>query len=555
MTTPSYTEDLTDIATGDEASGWTEFGSPFNTQGAPAYEDNEYPYIQGNYAVTQDCTKTGLGSLGYDYGSTISLTTDGAFFVWQNFSSPFVLDDYAGTTSGYAGVMIIVGNDTSNFSYWDVGGSDVFPNPYGGFDCGVVNTTVTAAGSVGTKTIDRYVGGAVYVTSGPGKGEPHQVDVMRFGRGSAIFQYGEVGDYCTIAGFAAQNDLQANRWGLIQEFPGGYLWQGRMQLGTSSNACYFTDSNVTVFIKYTPQVTSNFNTVEVSNASSEINMTAFNFICLDPSGTASKGRWITTNDATVNLLNCSFQDMATFTFDSNTTVDTCTFLRCGQIDPGAGDLSFSSVRQSTVTGGGSAGGGALLWNDSSDPNTQLNDMTFTIGAGSHHAIEFGTSAPQTINLTNMTFTGFSASNQQTTSVLYFPDTGSDVTWTVNHTGTSGTISYYKARTGDTVTISSSVPITITVKDTDGNLISGVQTAVYLTTDTTYTSPIMNEDTVAGVASENYTGSTPVDVVVRCRKASGGDTKYKNYSSTQAIGTGGLTLTVTITEDPNNNATT
>ena len=171
-------------------------------------------------------------------------------------------------------------------------------------------------------------------------------------------------------------------------------------------------------------------------------------------------------------------------------------------------------------------------------------MTFTKGAGSHHAIEFGTSAPLTINLTNMTFTGFHASDQQTTSALYFPDTGSDVTWTVNHSGTTGTVSYYKGRSGDTVNISGSVPVTITVQDKDTNLLDNVQTAVYKTSDRT---EIMNEDTVSGIASENYTGSTPVDVEIRCRKASGG-TNYKNFSTLGEITSDGLTLTVTLEED-------
>lgn len=65
---------------------------------------------------------------------------------------------------------------------------------------------------------------------------------------------------------------------------------------------------------------------------------------------------------------------------------------------------------------------------------------------------------------------------------------------------------------------------------------------------------MNEDTVSGVASENYTGSTPVEVEVRCRKASSGATKYRNYSSVQTIEAGGLTMTVSLTVDPINNAT-
>lgn len=553
MTAPSYTEDLTDIATGDESTGWTVFST--NQQGSPSYQDNEYPYIQGNYAVTQTCSKSKtIANLAYDYGSDTNPGTDEAIFVWQYFASPFSMDDYAGTTTGQAGMCILIGNSTSNFDIWEVGGQDVPPYPYGGFTCHAVCPSVTADDVTnGPRTSEQVIGAQINLIAYPSKGEPHSVDIMRFGRGSSIFEYGDVSNgYCTIAGYAAQNDLQANRWGLLQEVSGGYLWQGRMSLGTASNAVDFRDSDRTIFIKYTPKVTLNFNTIEIINASSNVEMTGFQFICLDPSGTASKGRWITTNDATVSLDSCTFVDMSTFTFDSNTTALSCIFKRCAQIDPGAGDLSYSSVLESSVTGGGSAGGGALLWNDSGDPNTKLNDMTFTKGVGSHHAIEFGTSAPTTINLTNMTFTDFSASDQQTTSVLYFPDTGSNVTWTVAHTGTTGTISYYKARSGDTVTISSSVTVTITVKDTDGNLLSNVQTAVYKTSDRTQ---IMNEDTVSGVATENYTGSTPVEVEVRCRKASSGATKYKNYSSVQTIGASGLTLSVTMVEDPNNNATT
>jgi hypothetical protein len=462
------------------------------------------------------------------------------------------MDDYAGTTTGQAGMCILIGNSTSNFDIWEVGGQDIPPYPYGGFVCHVVCPSVTADDvSNGPRTSEQVIGAQINLTAYPSKGEPHSVDVMRFGRGSAIFEHGDVSNgYCTIAGFATQNDNQSNRWGLIQEVSGGYLWQGRWSLGTASNAVDFRDSDRIIFIKWCPKVTSNFNTIEVINASSRVDMTNFQFLQLDTS-TASDGRWITTNDADVNLDTCLFQDMGTFTFDSNTTADNCSWVRCLQIDPGGGDLSFSSVLESAVTGGGSAGGGALLWNDAGDPDTKLNDMTFTKGAGSHHAIEFGTSAPTTINLTNMTFTGFSASDQQTTSVLYFPDTGSDITWTVAHTGTTGTVSYYKARSGDTVNISSSVGVTITVKDTDGNLLDNVQTAVYKTSDRTQ---IMNEDTVSGVASENYTGSTPVEVEVRCRKASSGATKYKNYSSVQTIGASGLTMTVTMVEDPNNNAT-
>ena len=57
-----------------------------------------------------------------------------------------------------------------------------------------------------------------------------------------------------------------------------------------------------------------------------------------------------------------------------------------------------------------------------------------------------------MTLTGIDFSGYNAVDQNTDSALYFPDTGSDVTWTVNLSGCSGDITYYKARSGDTVSI-------------------------------------------------------------------------------------------------------
>jgi hypothetical protein len=317
-----------------------------------------------------------------------------------------------------------------------------------------------------------------------------------------------------------------------------------MQFGTVTGTVDFRDTNRIIFVDWTPKVTENFNTAEVING--YVEMTGFQFICLSPSDTASKGRWLTTS-GTAALDTCTFTDMATFDFNSTTTATDCVWRRCDQIDPGGGDISRALIDSPTVA----SGTGAIYWNTGGDPDTKIDGSTIIMGDNDHHAIEFGTNAPLTMNFTDMTFTGFSVSDGQEDSVLLFPDTGSDVTWTIQHTGTVGTVSYKKNRAGDTVVISSSVPVTITVKDEDGNLLTDVQTAVYKTSDRTQ---IMNEDTVGGVATENYTGSTPVDVEVRCRKTSPGATKYLPYSSLQIIGPGGLTLSVTLIEDPINTST-
>lgn len=545
MTVPSYTEDLTDIATGDEASGWVEFSGTdgFDGQGSPSYQDNEYPYIQGLYAVTQTCSKSNtLASLGYDYGATITLPTDGAFLVWQNFSSPYILDDYVGTSTTFAGMMVLVGDDTDNFEVWDVGGVDKGVMPYGGWQCHAVNTTVTADNTAnGTKTIDRYVGAAIAITAYPSKGEPHQVDVMRFGRCSSIFEYGEAANYATIAGYATQNDLVANMWGLIQATDGGYAWQGRIQLGTATNAVDFRDSNVTVFVKWTPKVTVNFNTIEIINASSNIEMTGFTFQVLDVT-TASKGRFLMTNQADVALNSCIFIDMNTFLFSVGTntvTIDDSTFTRCG-----------------LVTQGGATFDGCLFNEPSGTYGFKVDDLDIVdncdfISDGTGYALELDSSmAGNSYTMSGCSFTGYAATNGSTGNEAIYNNTGGTVTISVG----SGQIPTVHTVAGSTTVITASVTLYIIVKDTDGDPIQDVQVAIYKTSDRT---EIVNQDTdVNGEVDTSYSGTTPVSVEVRCRKASTGTTKYINYSSLQTIATTiGLSLSVTMIVDTNNNATT
>ena len=96
----------------------------------------------------------------------------------------------------------------------------------------------------------------------------------------------------------------------------------------------------------------------------------------------------------------------------------------------------------------------------------------------------------------------------------------------------------------------SVNITITVKDKDTRaVIEGVQTSVFLL-NSPYTQ-LMNEDTNAsGIAQESYSGSTPVDVVVKTRKSDElDDPRYKPDSSIQEVTSSGLTLTVSMVENP------
>jgi hypothetical protein len=172
-----------------------------------------------------------------------------------------------------------------------------------------------------------------------------------------------------------------------------------------------------------------------------------------------------------------------------------------------------------------------------DSDTQFTTDGLTGGSDNTFTSGDNISVSPAIVYTNLTFSG-------NTSDVTNSATGSDALF-ISKSGTSDP----STSTGTVVYISS-VPITITVQDkADNSVIQNVQTSVYLSASP-YTE-LMNEDTNAsGIATEPYTGSTPVTVVVKTRKSDDLDNpRYFAESSIQTIGTEGLTLTVSMEQNP------
>jgi hypothetical protein len=467
MAAPTYAEDLTDIDLAEATTAWAESSDAAWDDGGGPTADSDYPYIEGARAISQTMTKATICSLLVDAGvGGISLPTDGAFLVWQVFSSPLVLDYYAN-----GGMRVMVGSGLGDFYSWDVGGRDFGRNPYGGWQNHAVNPAIGSPDdTVGTPgATRRYIGAACKVTAGIAKGNPHAVDAVRYGRCEARFTNGESGTPCTFAGYAASNDASTACWGLIQAIPGGYLWKGLMTIGYSS-AAYFSDSDKLVIIDNTPKVTTAFNKIEVRQAGTTLNWTRITF---QKAGSVSKGRFEMIDAADVNLESCTFIDMDTFVFLSSGSALNCAWTRCAQITAPC-PLNGSKILLSTVA----ADASALVWNSASDPDGYLDDMTFSKGTNAHHAIQFGTSAPTTMTLRGTTTSGFNASNAQNDSTFYFADKGSDTVWSLSVIGGTGNFSYKKARAGDTVVITlDSVTTKITVKNTSGTNIESARVLV------------------------------------------------------------------------------
>lgn len=553
MAVPSYTTDLTSgvISNGEETTGYTEPTGA--TAGAITMNDSDF-FIQGSACCSKTQAAVGYGGLIYNSGSAKTIPSPGAVFVWMFYAATSTLASEAA-----GGFRIIIGSATTAFRHWYVRGVDTYA--YGGWICVPVDPTVAGDTNTGTPNMAslQYFGTIAYVP-GPGyaqRGNPHGLDAMRYGRGESRIANGSTADgYATFLGYATTNDNQSNRWGLIQAVaPGvhsaGYLVQGLVIFGYGA-ATDFRDSNTSIVINDTKKVVSSFNAFEVRNALSRVDLTAISFTAL---GTTSRGNWITTDNADVNLDTCTFTDMDTFTFLSASAALSCTFRRCNAVTVTGSDLRGSGFRTPTVA----ADASGLVWTDTTETDGLLDNATFSKGTNAHHAISFASTTTNVdYTLRGIDFTGFNATSASNDSAIYVAATTGTIT--IYLIGCSGSITAKSA--GATVTFfSNPVTVSITTKDVGGAVVGSAN--VFLTAASGGLGILPAGATVSSITRINSTTAEATHAAAH--NMSTGDKVYIQGAN-QAAYNGVFTITLvgvatpttmyryTLASDPGTNAT-
>ena len=144
---------------------------------------------------------------------------------------------------------------------------------------------------------------------------------------------------------------------------------------------------------------------------------------------------------------------AACSFKSGQTVTGNVFSDCGQIDANGADFDGTIVKGYE----GTVDTGALSWTPATDPNGELDNMTFEKGTAATHAIEFGIASPTTMTLTGIDFSGYNAADGQTDSALLIRRTTGTVD--IALVDCTGTIKYKSL--GATVTLTASKSATFT----------------------------------------------------------------------------------------------
>lgn len=558
MAAPTYSEDLTDVTLAEVTTGWSAYGG-----GASGLSASPDISMEGTNCVDKNITGAGTDKGQYfDNGSGITLGTGDHVFIWHFCSTPGLVDSIASK-----GSSVLVGTGSGAYCQYHVAGNDTYgaqgrvarcyPIDYTNRNTNGSSPYRTATGSPGANP--QIFGGGL-VTTATVKGANCGIDAIRYGTGAFIYN-GELisaGDGtdnpATFAGFAAQSDLVTQRWGLLTDLGGGtYEMQGKFVIGQdntgTATACKFKDSNKTISIADTIHAAATFNEIIIDHASSRVEWDNINIVA---QGTTAPGALtVTSNDPPVIINGGTWQGIGATTLRSNCSLDGVTWLDSDQITANGATMLNSSISGYEYIESPNIDIAALVWDTADNPNGLLDGSSFTKGSTPTHAIEFGTTSPLSMTLTDINFSGYSGSDGQLDSALWIRRTSG----TVNITISGGTTPSYKSDGATVNIISGSVNVAVNVKDTATPPVNIQNARVILqASDATGPFPYQESVTIANSGTTATVTHTAHGMATNDKVLIAGASHQENNGVFQITVTGANTYTYTMGSAPGSSPT-
>ena len=596
MAIPRYSTDLVTFSDCSTVTGWVEM-TGMDLGGGPDLDGDLGIY--GPSCISEEVRKTGLFSLAFNFGSGVTIPTDGGFFIWNKYFAPNSVE-----VRDSAGLVVLIGSAVAVYGRFNIDGSDTYP--YGGWVNYFVDPTLTPDSQSGTyNTTYQYLGTGGDAINAISKGNPHSIDFMRYGRGELIITNGNVTDgYANFSRLAELNDFNiilfsgtisigspiiiniaasavtailigveitgpgipagarvidkptassitldvnatANalddfeavgaRWGLFQDVKGSKLYKGLMSLGTTATPVEFVDSNVNITIDDTIKASASFNRIEVNNASSVIDWTS---ILITKVGVISKGEFEMMDNATLLWKGCTLTDMSTFIFLSNATISLGTvFRRCGQITQGGATFELCNIEESTAPI-------ALVVDDLS----LVTGCKF-ISAGTGNAVDLGNfAANETLSWDN-TESGYALQAGTAGDRTILIDVDSGVTITINVVDGASTPTYNNVGLGTVIIVAGQRTFKFTVNPS----IIDYEWRIYTVTalGSLVGSVEIDGEEFATADNQTYSYAYTVDQFIAVQIISQPDEDYEELTRYFTLQDSNQDVTLILTPDDNN----
>ena len=525
-------------------------------------------YAEGDGSITYSYGET-TGQIYYN-STTPNFTTAGNELIYLWSACIATQNSYKEPTPEDSSHAMWISDTTNDLIIYMAGNDrDVFKHADGQvtFQCFVVDidyldtvdTNGNLAALAGTyasfdPTSTTMEVGAHYTTLSKalGGGTNCYIDIIRYGTEGISIIDGTTGDRGNFAEIAAadRDIIDAAAHGVLREYtPGSYGVQGTIKFGTTSTGdSWFDDAGVSITFEDRQVSDDKFRFMILGNVTGgeETNF----YLANSTITTARPAVEVDMSSTGINVLDLDgvnfvgLKKLLTFPIDSASythTVANCSFVNSGQISPGA--VTFSDALITDYDETYETSGGALII-DSNSIVANWSNFSF-VSSGTGHAIYITQTG--TYTFTNYSYSGYAAQGGTDTDRVIYNNSGGSVTIVVSG---GDSPSYRNGASADT-TISASVDMTILVKHAETlAVIENAQTSIQLL-NSPYTQ-IMNEDTTAsGIATEAYTGATPVDAVVKVRKSeTTDDPRFFAVSRIETVQSDtGLSVTVLLEENP------
>lgn len=496
----SITQDLIDISLAESATGWT---------GLSGQLDSEV-FKEGANAWTYQTPKNAVGSATFTPAANINMTanytTPHLYWTMRCDVFPFceAYNAAASPVSTNSGLMVRVTDGSGNYTQWHVSGSDIWDGSWALWVLDLTNTTNvhSTSGTLSLADVDIIT----WYTDNSNSGNIRIIDntwldAVRYGDG--LIASSAAAEAFSFQDIADDDALTANWYGVIQETDGVLFCQGKLVIGTDTGdspqrAANFVSSGETVYFPDRLVSTSHYaivgkaaavsspnyptdisisglvtKTVGTQGAEVDFSDTDINSLAIDGSTFIDMGtmQFLGNGSSPVSatITNNVFNGCGTTTFNSSVVATGNGWTNCGQITGAGATLSDSSVTGYT----GATGTSAVVWNVATDPDGFMDNMAFTKGAGTTHAIEFGLSSPTTMTLRGIEFTNYGDGSPQDDAVFHFKRTSGTVT--LNLVGCTATNGFSYVTDGASVDlVEDPVTITVTATTSDGTPIENAR---------------------------------------------------------------------------------
>ncbi len=480
--------------------------------------------IQGAGSYTWQASKNARTTCTFTPTNNLNMSGPDMHLYWwaQNAVASFmepkieVIDD--------PGYTVRLTDGSANYKEWRMAGSDTWGGEWRCFVLDVNDTTdvYASSGVLDLTDIDVISWSVDISNSGQIRIIDNQWnDVVRMGTGLTA-----TGTAFDITDIAADDELAANKYGVLENIDGVIFCQGRLIIGDDVAVTTFNSTDETLVFR-------DRNANGKGIVSADLYGVRFDGSgCVaDVNGLVAKGAGTTdttrfffdASDATstVNINASTFIRAGLIDFSSQDDVQNNVFNNCFQIDPSTSVFTNNSISNYVGTEGG-----AVIF---PAEDTNFKDLVFT---NCDNSIEYvNGSDDSSPKFDNIIFDDVSGN--------YDVYNTSDSTTAISLTNGSNANSYNPA--GEVTEFLSSVLLTMTVKDSNGDPIN----VAYAYIDDDDTPFIMNKQTNAsGIASETWTGGSVVGAIWRVRKYG-----FKPYLQTVDIGGSNISLPVTLISDP------